>query len=196
MKVDLSGKTSKFAERTLADFSEKMITLLTDMSLEEISVRKICDICNYPRSTFYNYFDDIYDLMDYCWIVIVKDMKLEQYMKIPVEDRTKEIFSMLYDYLDGYRPQIHKILSKNSLNGRCMSSLRLFMREQIKDLVSKCPYTKDFPLREDVMIDYYAVTIEMLLEKCFLEKIPLSKEDAVQSLGFLLGTIEKEAHGK
>lgn len=196
MKIDLSGRTGRFARRTLADFSEKMILLLTDMPLEEISVRKICDICNYPRSTFYNYFDDIYDLMDYCWIVIIKDMNLEQYMKIPAEDRTKEIFLMLYDYLDGYRPQIHKILSKNSLNGRCMSSLRLFMRGQIKDIVSTCPYTKEFPLREDVMVDYYAVTIEMLLEKCFLEKIPLSKEEAVQSLGFLLGTIEKEAHRK
>ena len=86
-------------------------------------------------------------------------------MNIPAEDRTKEIFLMLYDYLDGYRPQIHKILSKNSLNGRCMSSLRLFMREQIKDIISRCPYTKDFPLREDVMADYYTVTIEMLLEK-------------------------------
>ena len=196
MKIDLSGKTGRFARRTLSDFSGKMILLLMDMPLEEISVQKICDICNYPRSTFYNYFDDIYDLMDYCWIVIVKDMNLEQYMKIPAEDRTKEIFLMLYDYLDGYRPQIHNILSKNSLNGRCMSSLRLFMREQIKDIVSRCPYTNGFPLRKDVMVDYYAVTIEMLLEKCFLEKIPLNKEDAVQSLGFLLGTIEKEAHRK
>lgn len=196
MKIDLSGKTGRFARRTLSEFSKKMILLLTDMPLEEISVRKLCDICNYPRSTFYNYFDDIYDLMDYCWIVIVKDMNLEQYMKIPAEDRTKEIFLMLYDYLDGYRPQIHKILSKNSLNGRCMSSLRLFMREQIKDIVSRCPYTKDFPLRKDVMVDYYAVTIEMLLEKCFLEKIPLNKEEAVQSLEFLLGTIEKETYRK
>lgn len=65
------------------------------MPLEEISVRKICDLCNYPRSTFYNYFDDIYDLMDYCWTVIVKDMNLEQYIKIPAEDRSKEIFLML-----------------------------------------------------------------------------------------------------
>lgn len=90
MKVDLSGKTGRFAKRTLSDFSENMILLLTEMPL--------------------------------------------------------------------------------------------------------CPYTKDFPLREDVMVDYYTVTVEMLLEKCFLEKIPLSKEGGVQSLSFLLGTIEKEAH--
>lgn len=48
MKFELSDKTSKFAKRTLADFSERMIVMLADMSLEEISVQKICDICNYP----------------------------------------------------------------------------------------------------------------------------------------------------
>ena len=76
MKFKLSDKTSRFAKRTLADFSEKMIAMLADMPLEEMSVQKICDICNYPRSTFYNYFDDIYDLMDYCWIAIMKDMDI------------------------------------------------------------------------------------------------------------------------
>lgn len=40
MKIDLSGRTGRFARRTLSDFSEKMILLLTDMPLEEISVRK------------------------------------------------------------------------------------------------------------------------------------------------------------
>ena len=186
MKVDLSGRTNRFARRTLADLSEKMLLLLTETSLEEISVQKICDICNYPRSTFYNYFNDIYDLMNYCWTVIVKDMNLEQYMNVPVKDRTKEIFSVLYDYLDGYRSQIKKILSKNGLHGRCMSSLRLFMRERIREIVSRCPDTEKFPLREDVLIDYYAVTIGMLLEKCFLERIPLSREDAMRALGFFL----------
>ena len=89
MKFELSDKTSKFAKRTLADFSERMIVMLADMSLEEISVQKICDICNYPRSTFYNYFDDIYDLMDYCWIAIMKDMDIEKYLNIQGEQRCK-----------------------------------------------------------------------------------------------------------
>lgn len=94
MKVNLSGKTSRFAKRTLADFSEKMIVMLEDMSLEEISVQKICNVCNYPRSTFYNYFDDIYDLMDYCWIAIMKDMDIEKCMNAQGEQNTEQIFSL------------------------------------------------------------------------------------------------------
>ena len=112
MKFKLSDKTSRFAKRTLADFSERMIVMLADMPLEEISVQKICDICNYPRSTFYNYFDDIYDLMDYCWIAIMKDMDIEKYLNVQGEQNTEQIFSLLHEYLDRYRSQIYRILSK------------------------------------------------------------------------------------
>ena len=105
-------KTSRFAKRTLADFSERMIVMLADMPLEEISVQKICDMCNYPRSTFYNYFDDIYDLMDYCWIAIMKDMDIEKYLNVQGEQNTEQIFSLLYEYLDQYRSQISRILLK------------------------------------------------------------------------------------
>ena len=166
MKFKLSDKTSRFAKRTLADFSEKMIAMLADMPLEEMSVQKICDICNYPRSTFYNYFDDIYDLMDYCWIAIMKDMDIEKYLNVQGEQNTEQIFSLLYEYLDRYRTQIYRILSKNGLEGRCMASLRAFMKKQIGQIISKCPGTRDFPVREDIMVD------------------------------FLLGSVEKEAHKK
>ena len=196
MKFKLSDKTSRFAKRTLADFSERMIVMLADMSLEEISVQKICDICNYPRSTFYNYFDDIYDLMDYCWIAIMKDMDIEKYLNVQGEQNTEQIFSLLYDYLDQYRLQICNILLKNNLEGRCMASLRTFMKNQIRQVISMCPGTKDFPVREDVMVDYYAATLEMLLEKCFFTKEQLSREESLQAVQFLLGSVEKEAHKK
>ena len=196
MKFKLSDKTSRFAKRTLADFSEKMIAMLADMPLEEMSVQKICDICNYPRSTFYNYFEDIYDLMDYCWIAIMKDMDIEKYLNVQGEKNTEQIFSFLYEYLDRYRPQIYRILLKNGLEGRSMASLRAFMKKQIGQIISKCPGTRDFPVREDIMVDYYVATLEMLLEKCFFAKEQLSKEEALQTVGFLLGSVEKEAHKK
>ena len=134
--------------------------------------------------------------MDYCWIAIMKDMDVEKYLNVQGEQNTEQIFSLLYEYLDQYRPQIYRILLKNSLEGRCMASLRAFMKNQIRQVISMCPGTKDFPMREDVMADYYAVTIEMLLEKCFFAKEQLSKEEALQAVRFLLGSVEKEAHRK
>lgn len=67
MKINVSTKLGNFSKRVLNDFSKKMFEMLENMPLEKITVQKICDACRYPRSTFYNYFEDIYDLMDYCW---------------------------------------------------------------------------------------------------------------------------------
>ena len=126
----------------------------------------------------------------------MKDMDIEKHLNVQGEQNTEQIFSLLYEYLDRYRPQIYRILSKNGLEGRCMASLRAFIKKQIGQIISKCPGTRDFPVREDIMVDYYAATFEMLLEKCFFAKEQLSKEEALQTVGFLLGSVEKEAHKK
>ena len=52
----------------------------------------------------------------------------------------------------------------------------------------QCPGTRDFPVREDIIVDYYAATLEMLLEKCFFAKEQLSKEEALQTVDFLLNS--------
>lgn len=41
--------------------------LLSEKSFEEITVGQLCEAAQYPRATFYNYFDDKYDLLGYCW---------------------------------------------------------------------------------------------------------------------------------
>lgn len=194
MKVDISSKTNKFAKRTLAAFSETLFVLLEKTSLETISVQKICDSCDYPRSTFYNYFEDIYDLMNYCWEAIAVDMDINMCMELPEGERTNAIFVIMYDYLNVRKQQINKIVKCNGMDGRMMFSLSKYMKTRIKEIVSVCEYSNHYPIRQDVVVDFYVGTFEMLLEKCFFEEQVLSKEDAMTALSFLIGSIEKEVH--
>ena len=46
------------------------------------------------------------------------------------------------------------------------------------------------------MVDYYALKIEMLLEKCFFSNNPLTKEKALQAVQFLVGSVEREVYKK
>ena len=41
--------------------------------------------------------------MDYCWIAIMKDMDIEKYLNVQEEQKTEQIFSFLYEYLDKLR---------------------------------------------------------------------------------------------
>ena len=67
MKYDITKRATKGAQRTLEAFSGTMFELLSRKSFEEITVNELCQQSNYPRATFYNYFDDKYDLLNYCW---------------------------------------------------------------------------------------------------------------------------------
>ena len=68
------------------------------------------------------------------------------------------------------------------------------MKKQIKQVMEICPETIDFCLREDIMVDCYALIIEMLLEKCFFSENPLHKEEALLAIQILLGSVGKEVH--
>ena len=48
---------------------------------------------------------------------------------------------------------------------QCMDSTYIFMKKQIRQVINKCPGTKAFHVREDIMIDCYATTNEMLFCK-------------------------------
>lgn len=58
MKYDLTKKSTKGAQRTLRAFSDAMYKLLAEKSYDDISINEICKISNFPRATFYNYFED------------------------------------------------------------------------------------------------------------------------------------------
>ena len=121
-------------------------------------------------------------------------MSIQKYMEIPEKERTNAMFMIMYDYLYMRRTHIKKILMKNGLDGKMMYSLRKYMKKQIKEIVFACSYTSQYPIRQDIIVDFYAITFEMLLEKCFFIKEALSKNEAEEALSFLLGAIEKEVH--
>ena len=65
MKYDLSKKQTQGARRTLRAFSNALVALLEQKPFESIQVNELCQACMIPKSTFYNYFDDKYDLLNY-----------------------------------------------------------------------------------------------------------------------------------
>lgn len=99
MKYNLDNKTNRFAQRTLVDFSNGLLQLACKKKFENVTVQELCDTCNYPRATFYNYFEDIYDLLDYCWLATAKELKLEEYQSIAPEERLYVIFEQTFDLL-------------------------------------------------------------------------------------------------
>ena len=175
MKYDLSKKTNRFAERTLKDFSETLFSLLEKKKFEDITVNELCSVCNYPRATFYNYFQDIYDLLDYCWGNMSIEITIEDYKSIEPDERTQVLFERLYEFFEKKKNIVNRI-----------------MLLKIREILSSCGCVKNQNMPLEMITMHYSNTLQMVLEFCFLRKDSISKEEAIISINYLLGTLEKK----
>lgn len=190
MKYDLNNKTNRFAERTLLAFSSTLMQLLETKRFEDITVRKICEACNYPRATFYNYFDDSYDLLNYCWMTMAQEIELGDYLEIAEEKRIYIIFGRVYDYFDSCKDRLEKIMAHNSLDGALFTSFTLFLRQQVFRLLKDCPFKDKSMIPQELLAEHYSNTLQLVFEWCFLRKKISSKEEAEKCLTYLLSNFQ------
>ena len=59
------NKQPEVTQKTRQKFVDVFCTLYTEKPIEKISVQQITNMAGYNRSTFYQYFSDIYELRDY-----------------------------------------------------------------------------------------------------------------------------------
>lgn len=189
MKGDI--KKTNFTKRVYADFTDALMELLQKKSLEEVSATELCQLCHYPRSTFYNYFEDIYFLMNCCWDSFAAEISLERFQEIPHEERTITLFEIIYSYMEEHRKVIEHLLRYNKEDGAMLRSLNIYMRRTISHMILECEASGNFPIPLFIVAEHYSNTVWMLLEQCFLKKESIGKDEALSCLNYLIGTLEK-----
>lgn len=195
MKIDRAAKNKNFTKRLLSDFSSGLLELLQEKKLESITIAQLCERTNYPRSTFYNYFEDIYDLMDYCWETISEQIKIADFQTIEHDKRTLVLFDMVYDYMEANRTSIDKLLGRNPIDGAMLLSLDRFIKKTIYHMVTECQFSYKYPVPYEIVAQHYSNTVQMILSACFLDKT-ITKKEALSYMDFLLGTLERESTRK
>lgn len=195
MKIDQIDKSKSFTKRLLSDFSSGLLELLKEKKLESITIAQLCAKTNYPRSTFYNYFEDIYDLMDYCWETVSEQVKITDFQSIEHDKRTLALFDMVYDYMEENRASIDRLLKHNPVEGAMLLSLDTFIKKTIYHMVTECPFFYKYPVPYEIIAQHYSNTVQMVLSACFLDKA-ITKKEALSYIDFLLGTLEKESTRK
>lgn len=191
MKLDEINKSRNFSKRLLNDFTGAMFSLLQKKKLESITIGELCNFTNYPRSTFYNYFEDIYALMNYCWQSTCDKIGLNDMYHISHDKRTLTLFDKTYDYMENHRPVIEKLTKYNQKDGAMMRSLDHFIKNTIFQMISECPLSSKYPMPYKMVAQHYSNTVQMILSACFLDKT-ITKGQATAYMDFLLGTLEKE----
>ncbi len=178
MKYDLNKKQTKGVKRTLDAFKEKMILLLSLKSFEEISISELCELTAYPRSTFYNYFDDKYDLLNYCWISLSQEINLNEYKHAKENEMLFIYFDKIYDFTKTHNEIIHKILKNNNEVSYMFFSFRNYLNNYMRLIFKDCPDANKKDIPNELLADQYSNTLFLLWEFITIKDPTCSKENA------------------
>ncbi len=190
MKYDITKKTTRGAERTLNAFSCMMFELLSTKPFEEITVNELCEKNNYPRATFYNYFDDKYDLLNYCWYSLFKQIHLEEYESLNPDESLYVLFDRAYDFITVHQNIVKNILKFNSGESFLFNHLRIQLSARMREIFNLCQDKNLYRIPYEIVADHYCNTIFLILEWHFIKEKNCSKVQAHEYLKFLLGSLK------
>lgn len=178
---------TRFAKRALEDFSRTMIELLSKKPFENIMVSEICEISNYPRATFYNYFEDKYGLLNYCWDCFGEKIDFQNdYDYMDTDEKMYDLFNSLYDFFEKNIEILRRITKQNNPNGEFMQIFKIYMKNQINIKIKGCSCVEKKKVPHEMLLEHYSNTVVLVLEWVFLKENILSKEDAKIYLKYLL----------
>lgn len=187
MKYDITKPPTRSAKRVLGAMSEALLSLLCKKNFDEITVAELCEASDYPRATFYNYFDDKYDLLDFFWLGISRMVRFEEYSKYSYGELTDVYFDRLYTLFESYESEVTQILEHNSHDGYFISSCRIYLTRSIRTMLENM-YTEELiKVPFGVMAEHFANTLLLVFRERFDKsgKKP-TKEKTKEYLCYLL----------
>ncbi len=189
MKYDTTKPLTKGAKRTLGAFTKEMFMFLSVKSFEEITVGQLCEAAQYPRATFYNYFDDKYDLLEYCWQTLARQVGFEEYHHAEENEMLYLYFDRIYDFTKQNEAVIHKVLLHNSEGGYMFSSFRNFLNNTMRQIFKDCTEATQKDIPNELLADHYSNTLFLVWQWAAIKKSDCTKEQAHKYLRCLVSNL-------
>lgn len=144
-----------------------MLKLLSEKSFEKISVNEICEISNFPRATFYNYFDDKYDLLNYCWYVIAQEIQVDQAPEAVSNKSLIIYFDRLYDVFKSHAQLLNNILQYNDFSGQLGNSFINYFKNKMQEIFTTSIDYSKLGLPVELVADHCSETVILVLKWIF-----------------------------
>ena len=97
------------ARRTYALLKGALLTQLSALPFEQVTLTDICSTSLISRSTFYRYFEDKYELLNYCLKLLLDEIGLsEDVIYFMDSDSMQEVLTILLRHIEETRFCIRK----------------------------------------------------------------------------------------
>lgn len=154
--------------RTYLLLSRALFSLLEETPFEKITLTQLCSYSMVPRSTFYRYFEDKYDLLYYCLQTFFEPAHLDNDIMYLKDGKGRSFVIKLITVMDKNKSSFQKICQTNK-NGIFMDILRNYLIQILEQAIVQlesggCQLKISRPVFTYLLADLY-----ISMAKCYLE---------------------------
>lgn len=154
--------------RTYLLLSRSLFALLENLPFEKITLTQLCEHSLVPRSTFYRYFEDKYDLLYYCLQTFFEDAGADKDVIYLKDGKGRKFVTKLIAVMEKNKESFRKICQTNK-NGIFMDSLRDYLIQVLGQRLDQleqtgCKLKISRPIFTYLLADSY-----ISMAKCYLE---------------------------
>lgn len=182
MKNSNSGHLSASTKRTFGLLSISLMNLLEDKPFEKITTIDICKNADVPRATFYNHFEDKYDLLRYTLRSIAEQIKSDIDETKSDREYMTEIILRLLSFCMSNMNFIRKVSSEscsNTLYSETKQLLSSIIAERMTQNILK---GRSYPTDIKITAEFYANGIVYTVKSWIENGMTTPKEVLVESL--------------
>ncbi len=140
-------------------FYNALLTLMREKDFVAISVIEICNAAGVPRASFYNYFEDKYGILKYCFKRIADE--ISEYAGEPgAEGYFEKLVDAVLDYLEKNREVVVKLWSAEE--GIGLSAIQNMLCARFKNNFEARDYKLRIPI--DLISGVYAGSVISMIK--------------------------------
>lgn len=153
-------KQQDTTNETKNSFIVSFCKLYMKKPIEKISIRELTDTAGYNRTTFYNYFSDIYDVLDYIENSSIRYVKKNIIIDMKKENPSKQFINTFLNIYENWESYI-KVLLSNQNSAHFTDRLK-------KELFNSCMDAFNLPknnIRAEYILDFYLSAIISVISR-------------------------------
>ena len=174
-------KQQDTTNETKNSFIVSFCKLYMKKPIEKISIRELTDTAGYNRTTFYNYFSDIYDVLDYIENSSIRYVKKNIIIDMKKENPSKQFINTFLNIYENWDSYI-KVLLSNQNSAHFTDRLK-------KELFSSCMDAFNLPknnIRAEYILDFYLSAIISVISRWIKNQSEMSSLEMANLLEDML----------
>lgn len=182
-------------KRTIRSLLNTLLNLLKTKAFENITVRDLCSESLIARGTFYNYFEDKYDLLNYFWQSLTIEIdpipsianNFPNTLILTSEEYLETFIEKYVEFFDLNRDDLNKILMHNALpSSYLIISCRIYLNDYIFHKLKTCNNFLEFEIPQALAAQHFTNSILSILEWKYIYRNNATKEELIKYLRILI----------